>query len=1054
MSGSFQLSRLGAAVVAVLLSWQVQAQQREFDIAAGPLRQSIPEFARQAGVQVIAPGDALIDQRAGALKGQMDSRAALLQLIARTDLRIVGDDGQTITLAEGHSAAPSAPAPTGGGSGGPASEGPIGDDENSPPTRQEDPPADPAELDRVTVVGTYLQGTNAETVLPITVLGREEIDLSGVSTASELLSQLPQAAEFDNSETSTGPNDARGDAASVNLRGIGSGNTLVLLNGRRIAPHPISAGEVPRLSSNINQIPLGAVQSIEVLRDGASALYGSDAVAGVINTTLRRNYEGAEVSARYGNVTEGSMHEASASLLGGINFNGDRSNWLGFVSFYDRGSLGGDERDLTADLRERAGNDAAGWNNTSVSGPFGRYTTGFANADGSFRSRPTPGGASNGQFHTRPGDDGVITASGNLPNELRYDFAPDFLLIPETRRVQLFSALSHAFDNGVNATLDAYYYRADSLISNAAVPISSGTDNNIYVPASNYYNPFGSRFYGPGTANPDIQPLDVLIRNYRPLEIGRRDADVTSRSYQITGSLNGSWGDWDWDVGASYGEGRTTDIGRNMISESRLREQLALDTPEAFNVFGGPGANSAAVLDAVRINTTREGETGLGIVDARINGTLMELPGGDLQAAAGLEFRHESYTDRRDEFTLNDDVIAQSVSSNADGSRDISSAFAEVLVPIFGDPNALPGLQRLEVSAAGRIEKYSDFGSATKPKVGLAWTPVNGLMLRASYNEGFRAPTLAQIFVGDITRRSTGVPDPYRADVTGSEADLGTASRQIIRGGNRDLGPEEARARNLGLVLDVPFVDGLSLTVDHFRIRQTDVIDTFGETDQLALDFLLRTTGQGSNANVVRLPVTPEDAAAFAAYNAANPGATRTPVGEVDFVRDTFINISSREVSGMDYGLRYRLPESDWGRFTLRADMSRFNRFEQRRDDDSPLQQQIGINGLPRTRGVLSVHWRREAWEAGIQANYVSSFFDTSAPVDGDEDFEVGSWTTCSVFGGYRFEGGALEGLSLRLGANNVFDRDPPLADENRGFYEGIHDARGRFVYADVRYSW
>src|SRR3546814_9488740 len=182
-----------------------------------------------------------------------------------------------------------------------------------------------------------------------------------------MLGQLPQSAGFDNSETSTGPNDARGDAASVNLRGIGSGNTLVLLNGRRIAPHPISAGAVPRLSSNINQIPLGAVQRIEVLRDGASALYGSDAVAAVVNTILRKDYDGAEATVRHGGADDGSMDETSATFLGGKTFNDGRTNVMGFVGSYHRHALEASSKGFTqpAKLRERAGSDTTRRDNRS-----------------------------------------------------------------------------------------------------------------------------------------------------------------------------------------------------------------------------------------------------------------------------------------------------------------------------------------------------------------------------------------------------------------------------------------------------------------------------------------------------------------------------------------------------------------------------------------------------------------------------------------------------------------------------------------------------------------
>ena len=441
-TGAGTVTAITAAILLALASMQAQAQQRSFDVPAGPARQSIPEFARQAGLQIVAPGGNWSSRRTLAVTGTHDVRAALSRLLDGTGLSVVRDDGRTITLAS-----------AGNATGARAPAMPSGVEQADTPTRPEQaadtpppaPRATPAsnrstdataqDIDAVIVVGTYLPRTDSETALPVTALSRTDIELSGVNTASEFLSQLPQSAEFDNSETATGPNDARGDAASVNLRGLGSGNTLVLLNGRRIAPHPISAGEVPRLSTNINQIPLGAVQSIEVLRDGASALYGSDAVAGVVNTTLRRNFTGLETSLRYGDVTDGHLGEVSASALLGVDLNGGRSNWMAFASVYDRGSLTGAERDLTADLRARAGSDATQWNNTSVSGPYGQFTTGTANPDGSFTTRRPPGGPTNGRFYTLPTATGTGVAFGALPTDLRYDFSPEFVLVPETRRV-------------------------------------------------------------------------------------------------------------------------------------------------------------------------------------------------------------------------------------------------------------------------------------------------------------------------------------------------------------------------------------------------------------------------------------------------------------------------------------------------------------------------------------------------------------------------------------------------------------------------------------------
>jgi hypothetical protein len=238
-------------------------------------------------------------------------------------------------------------------------------------------------------------------------------------------------------------------------------------------------------------------------------------------------------------------------------------------------------------------------------------------------------------------------------------------------------------------------------------------------------------------------------------------------------------------------------------------------------------------------------------------------------------------------------------------------------------------------------------------------------------------------------------------------------------------------------------------------LTQREVIDTFGEIQQLELDFALRSSGSGFNPDVVRLPPSAADLLAFAPYNANHPDAPRNAVGEIDFIRDRYVNLASRRVTGTDVSLRWRLPESGWGRYTLRADVSHLDRFEQRRDSTAPAISSLSRNGLPRTRAAGGVFWQRLAWQAGLQANYISGFGDSSAPRETDGGlFPVGSWIGINLFVAYRLEHTALPETELRLGSNNLFDRAPPLADEDRGFDQLVHDARGRYLYAEIRCRW
>ena len=337
----------------------------------------------------------------------MDAREALKKLLTPTHLRIGSDDGRTITLVPQQSA--DAAPPTDSNGRGQARTPKMSPARNDAPDLPAVPKVRAAEgqqptagkqnikdLGAVTVTGSFIQGIDVATALPITTISQDDIALSGAATVSDLLSELPQSAAFDNTESATGPNDARGDAASVNLRGLGSGNTLVLFNGHRIAPHPISAGAVPRLSTNINQIPLGAIERVEVLRDGASAIYGSDAVAGVVNTILKKDYEGLETKLRYGHVEHGGLGATSASVLAGKNFDGGRTNVMGFLGYYNRTALLGSDRDFSAngDRREMAGSTSTRWDNRSISTPYGYFYTGHARPDRVSRPTRSPKSAS------------------------------------------------------------------------------------------------------------------------------------------------------------------------------------------------------------------------------------------------------------------------------------------------------------------------------------------------------------------------------------------------------------------------------------------------------------------------------------------------------------------------------------------------------------------------------------------------------------------------------------------------------------------------------------
>ncbi|MCP3960653.1 MAG: TonB-dependent receptor [bacterium] len=1009
---------------------------RAFTIATQDLDSALKQYADQSSLQVFYPSELVEGLESVGVEGRLTAEQAMAELLTSTGLEyrfngrdtiVVGDyaadeadTDEAEAQAEQETAANEAEAPA-----------------EAAADEQQDDEADAGEqeqafADAITVTGSNIPRIQQETALPLSRIEAEDVLLREPATTTELFEYIPQASGLENQEGSTGPNDARGDAASVNLRGLGSGSTLVLLNGRRLPPHPISSGAVPRLTVNVNSIPARALERVEVLRDGASAIYGTDAAAGVINAIVKsRTTKRYEATARYGGTDDGPLTEGSLSFSAGFQPNQGQTSVFVYADGLDRDGLRGGDKDFASetDLRERAGSTSTRWDNRSVNTPNGRFRTGTANPDGSFTSGKAPG-APDDDFYI---DNSGVLTFGGLPRSLRFNYAPPRFLIPDTERYNLYTKFDHQARSNVTVFGDLSYYRADSLTASAPVAISGSSNHDIFVPSQNFYNPFGD------------QGLDVLIRNYRPVELGDRLADVETTSYRLLLGTNGYFGGkWTWEAGLVYGEAETVDTASNMLSESRLRAQLALDTPDAWNVFG---RNPENVLNQVRINPRREGNTTLGLIDGKVTGILAELPAGPMYLAGGVELRSEDFTDRRDALSNGDDVIAQSQTSNTDGDRDVASIFAELSIPIVADK---PGFHALELTLAGRYEDYSDFGDTAKPKLGVSWYPAKWLLARASFTEGFKAPNLAQLFTGQIPRRTEGVQDPYRADVTGTPADLGDVSREIIRGGNVNLQPEESETQTFGLVFQPPGANSFYLSVDYWDIEQTDRIDVFGHVDQLDLDFLLRSTGQGFNGDVVRADPTAADLAAFGAYNAANPNDQRTPAGEILFVRDTFFNLSGRNVAGWDVGLSFTSERTSAGRFKLESELTWYDKFEERKDADTPAEDQLEVNGNPEFRGNASVTWSKDRVGAGLFANYTSEFTDTTAPAADGGIFIVEDWMVFNANVHYTFR----SGLNLRFSVNNLADEAPPLADEIRGFFNNYHSARGRTAFLTARMSF
>lgn len=976
----------------------------------------------------------------------------------------------------------------------------LAQDAPAPTTTDAEPAAD------IVVTGTRIEGAKTTEALPVVVLTEERLDATGSSSGDDLFRSIPQAGDvqFQESRTTGNLNDARGDNASINLRNLGTGNTLILLNGRRMIVTPGTQTEnfVPVQTANTNALPVGSIRRIEVLLDGAAAIYGSDAVAGVVNVVTDNRFTGVRASGRYG-WADGFKEYTAGAKAGFESASGGYFTISG--SYFKRTPLFASERPYSASEDHTAALVGTPWegdtafDNRSTSGPYGGFValnaagTGVAVRQGT-TALTTATGAGIGAFHVQPSTylptacsssvynsslclrTGAIT--GAIDRPLRYDENPDRTIRGELDRYTGFAGFKQPL-GAVELFGELNYYHAElNGQREQSAPISSAV---ITVPRTNYYNPFGAATIG-GLPNPNRLPgltgvpadgLDIRIANYRPVDTGPRTFTVTDDMYRGVLGLRGDLGKWKWETAVTYAEAKTNDNTHDAVSATLFQKQLGLATPDAYNPFNGGTDPAYSMGDARPSNANsiapflvevyRIGKTSLATGDFRINtADLFQLPGGSVGVAAGLEWRRETFADNRDDrldgtiryrdsvtgIQYGTDVLGASGAPDVKADRSVWAAFAELALPLVSPEMNVPLVSAFDVQLAGRYERYSDFGSVSKPKVAALWEVLEGMKFRGSWSKSFRAPNLPQFYSDGATVSNTRTD--FGCRVVTLTATCPSASTLEVRAGNDQLQPENSTNLTAGVVID-PW-RWFTFNLDWWRIKSNGVIGITGAQNQILYDLLLRRTGS-SNPNVVRLPI-----------------ATGQVVGTIDYVQDNYFNLGPRSIEGVDIHLGLRTRDTGFGRFEVNADLAKLL---QLRQSPSDLQQQLidantlgqlgpGVvitqagslvkqGGNPRYRWSIDTVWRSGGFTVSALVNTVGSFYDTGTRVVDGLFYRVPSWTTVSGYVQYAFDDdGPIGGARLRLGARNLFDKDPPLTSSNYGFNGALHNPNGRVLYVDL----
>ena len=875
---------------------------------------------------------------------------------------------------------------------------------------------DVQKVERVEITGSNIKRIDSETALPVTVITRAEIERSGATSAADLIERLSaNNGGGYNSSLALG-DSARPGFAGASLRGLGSNNTLVLLNGRRLAVYAFDGGAV-----NLGAIPLAALERVEVLRDGASAIYGSDAIAGVINFITRRDFNGgiAEIQAAMpGGKGNGQYYSATATFGFG-DLAKDGFNAFGSFNYYKQEALKASDRDFsrTAFIRDSSGAvviDKTSGNSfpANVLTNTGSFNP-FARAYGKECAPPT----SIGRTATQ--------------TQCRFDYASVIDVVTPVEKLSFVGAAAFQLNSNNKLIAEANYSTSKTTFTVSPVPASSATtfnDDPVLYPANGRYYP------GKGItpAIPGLTLTGPLSVAYRIVELGGRANQPQADEGRILVGLEGLVAGWDYKAGLYSAQSKVVDkyVG-GWVFESKFLPAVATGN---INLWGLNDAAGLALLRSTLIlQNVREAKSTNNGLDFNFSREIAQLPAGPLAVSVGGELRQEKYADTPLPVLSGGDVLGGGGDqAPVSGRRNVSALFGEISATVF---------KNLEVQAAVRYDHYSDFGNAVTPKVGLRWNPIKEVLLRGSYGEGFRAPTLPNL-LAPITQTNTGnrYDDPLyggaaacaaRFDIKYCEAQL-----TIKQGGNPDLKPEKSKQFTLGMVIEpTPTV---SLRLDYFNIDQTDVIGIVsGDTKLASYIAGFNPTTKTSTSIYAGDIVTKLDAAT---------GRT-----VINYIKAQFGNVSQQKTSGLDASLKFRIPKTVVGDFVLGVEGTYIGS-QTSRTGTGPSTELVGqyaaFGAVVRLKHTTSITWDRGPWNAYLGYNWQSGYLDA----DGVRDVSpYETWDTALTWSG-------IKNLKIKLGVRNLTDRKPPFTVQGDYFQVGFDptyvDPRGRTYRAALEYKF
>ncbi len=872
----------------------------------------------------------------------------------------------------------------------------------------------------VEVTGSRIKRIDTETALPVVTIKASDLERAGVQTAEAAVQFIAQNQSTVNSSRSIGTTN--GGAAYADLRGLGVERTLVLLNGQRIVKNPYSG-----IATDLNVIPTVAIERIEVLTDGASSIYGTDAIAGVINIITRSDFQGVNIG-------------GSAKLPqgdGGEQYNGNITGGFGSLAKDGFNLFGG--FDYTQENRIRAiDRDYA---KSGIIPDKGVYKTSGTSFPGNY-SQSSTGVSTNPTLPNCAPPSSILIPDIFGPNSCRYDYTSSIDIMSEVERWSLFGRGSMALGSDHVASLE--YFRAYNSVGNNVAPTPL---TGLSMPPTNPYYPGGSM--GTPITNPALNTAANISAGWRMVPAGPRASTIENTTQRLLGEIKGAFGEWDYSVNALYSDSNVkNNFEGGYVSRPKIIDGIQGNNGAPYlNPFGDQSAAGLEyILGSKVIGQMQDIEGKLFNIGASVSGNLFNMPAGAVGVAAGVEYRKEEI-----EYRNNFELIRQAASSGLELAEDTTGDISNFA--LFGEAN-FPITKTLEIPVSIRYDDTGDTGSKWTPKIGARWQALPNTLLRASYNKGFRAPGVFDLYApNSITFTSNSYDDPVLCPngvpVAGADPsrDCGQQFRQL-QGGSKSVQSEESTAWTMGIVFEV--MSNVTIGLDYFNYEVEGTIGAlpetaiFGDTARYADKFVRCST---------------LSAADQAAIDACVPGT----VDPLAYITTTTANLGNIRTAGWDIAFSASQAFANAGRFTFTLNGTYMTKWEQQLVAGGEYFSALGRYSVdlnfpaPRYQQVSRLGWDQGVWGVGLFHRYKRGYHDYNLDTLDDAVYgnnRVDDWSVFDLSVTYT----GVKGLTLTAGVLNLMDEDAPFSNQGATFQVGydprITDPVGRAFMLQASYQF